>query len=516
MMDKCDVLVLFASQTGNAESVAQALARQVQAYAVHSVLRSMGEVGVEDLRCARDVLLVVSTCGNGDMPDSAQELWQAVQTQAPDLQGVHFAVLALGDCLYDHFCAAGKAWDARLAELGAARLRARVDCDVEFEADAGAWREALLSQLAALRGWTQREVVEVEEKHYAPGYHRDAPLTVPLRARSVLTGKDALREVVHVEIAIEADVTWTAGDLFYVWPENEAALVEEVITALGARGADVVSWQGKRERLDVLLTREIELRTPSSALLEALELPAVAGQDVLDCLHARPILDAQDALELLKPLTPRAYSLANVPGADHHLALTVGRVRYDARGRHYHGAASNYLATLPPGEHLRGYFFANPYFSVPEDPDAAVIMIATGTGIAPFRAFLQQRAQDGAPGKNWLFFGDRYAQQDFLYGNEMKAWQKSGVLTHLSLAFSRDQAEKVYVQHLLRAQGAEIFAWLEAGASVFVCGNAQTMAHDVDSALHDVKAEHGKMRAANAAAYIARLKNDKRYVRDVY
>ena len=510
-----DVLVLFASQTGNAERVAQAVWQQLQGFAVESALLSMGEADVETIRGARDVLLVVSTCGEGDMPDSARALWQALATQAPDLQGVHFALLALGDCLYDDFCGAGKRWDARLAALGAVRLRERVDCDVEYEADAQAWTQAVLAQLADRRGWSRRVAIPVVREEMPPGYSREDPLAVRLLERQVLTGAGALREVVHVELDVCREVTWTPGDIVYIWPENPAELVAQIIAALDARGADQVSWQGRRERLDTLLARHLEVSTPSPALQAALGLTAQAGADVLECLRARPVLDAQDAVELLKPLSPRAYSIANVQGADHRMALTVGHVQYERHGRWHYGAASHFLATAPMGTTMRAFLAANRYFSVPAD-GSDMIMIATGTGIAPFRGFLQERAQRNARGRNWLFFGERQKSCDFLYGNELQLWQENGVLDRLDLAFSRDQHEKVYVQHLLRAQGAALFAWLEAGAFLFVCGSKAPMAEEVDGVLHEVVAEHGNMPAANAAAYIARLKNDKRYVRDVY
>ena len=371
-----DLLILFGSQTGNAESVAQDVYLAAQAYSVDAQCLGMEKITAQDLAQARDVLLIVSTCGDGDMPDNALPLWQALHTaETPAMQGVHYAVLALGDLLYDHFCAAGKAWDARLDTLGASRLRARVDCDVEFQADATAWTQAILAQLAGLRGWATRNIQPPPRPHTEPGYARDTPLTATLLTRQKLTADHAVREVWHCELDLGSEVAWQPGALLYIWPENDAQLVAQIIAALGARPADQVHWQGRRERLDTLLTHHHELRKPGAELLAALALDAHDGQDVLDCLLARPVLDAQDAVECLKALAPRAYSIANAQQNGNRVHLTVAHVQYERNGRHYHGAASHFLATLPHGGTLRCHLAANRYFTVPDNPASDLIMI---------------------------------------------------------------------------------------------------------------------------------------------
>lgn len=512
-----DLWILFGSQTGNAESVAHDVFRAAQGFDIDAACVGMERVGVGDLALACDVLLIVSTTGEGDMPDNALDLWRAVQgDDAPDLSGLNYAVLALGDSLYDEFCRAGKDWDARLAALGAKRLQPRVDCDVEFAENAQAWTQNVLQTLASQRGWNVRQVVPPPVVHVEPGYSRDAPLTATLTARRTLTGTQALREVLHCELDVGVNVQWQAGALLYVFPENDEALVAQVIDALGARPADQVYWQGRRERLDVLLRQHVELRMPSAELCAALAWEAREGEDVLDALRARPVLDAQDALEYMKPLAPRAYSVANATsGGSRDVHLTLTRIAYTHNGREYHGAATRFLAHLPIGGQLRCHFAANRYFAVPADAACDLIMIAAGSGIAPFRAFLQIRAQQNASGRNWLMFGNRNRAQDFLYGHELAAWQTQGVL-RLDTAFSRDQAQKMYVQNLIHENGAEIFAWLQRGAHIRLCGSAYPMAADVEAALLEVVAKHGNMRAANAEGYMAILKNDKRFVRDVY
>lgn len=501
-----DLTIVYATQTGNAAMVAEWTLAAAQGYVVDVRLRGMDEMTAADWQ--GDALVIISTTGEGAMPDMALSVWQHLQQAAPNLRGMRFALLALGDSLYDYFCQAGKDWDARLAELGAKRLAERTDCDVEFEADARAWIDARLQALAREHGWQKREVAQAEAP---PGYSREQALTAVLRSRRVLSGARSLREVVHCELEMPAQYRWQAGDLLYVLPENPEPLVDAALQILNARAADRVYWRGHYYALGDLLRTEVELRLPGRDFLRALGMECARG-DVLDCLRAGIVIDTQDAVEALEPIRARVYSIAS---AQDILALTVGRVQFESRGKSYRGIASNWLADLPPGAAIRGWLARNVHFHLPEDDEKAIIMVATGTGIAPFRGFMQAREARAAKGGHWLFFGDRYRDSDFLYREEWQAWQASGLLDQLSLAFSREQAEKFYVQDALRAQGAEVFAWLENGACLYVCGSP-AMAKDVESAVHEIIAKHGNMCAADAAAYVARLKNDKRYCRDVY
>lgn len=499
--------ILYATQTGNAAMVGTWAQTAAQTYIANVNLAALDETDASALH--GDVLLIISTTGEGAMPDMAQSLWQSLLENPPDLQALRFAVLALGDSLYDQYCQAGKDWDARLAALGATRLAERVDCDVEFEATARAWIAARLQALACEHGWEARELAAAPA---AQGHSREHPLPVTLRSRQTLTGEGALREVVHCELATPAGTTWQAGGLLHILPENPPDLVAAALQVLGARAADRVYWQGRHHALGELLRHEIELRLPGQDFLRALGMECPRG-DVLDCLRAGIVLDVQDAVNALEPMRARVYSIASIPDT---LALTVGRVHFQKNGKHYAGIASNWLADIAPGTPIRAWLHDNPLFTTPDDDDAAMLMIATGTGIAPFRGFMQERARRNARGKHWLIFGDRHRQTDFLYEEEWFHWQQTGLLHKLSLAFSRDQSEKIYVQDVLRAHGAEVFAWLETGACLYVCGDARRMAIGVDAALHEIVSKHGNMCAADAAAYVARLRNDKRYRRDVY
>lgn len=519
-MKKNDLLIIYGSQTGNAEMVAQDVFVAAQAFDIQVQCLGMEQASPALIQASRDVLVVISTCGEGDMPDNAHALWQALHgAAAPDLAGVHFAVLALGDSLYDHFCRAGKAFDAHLHALGAIRLRERVDCDAEFAEDAARWTREILARLAQLRAYAGRKAPPAPVRA-EPGYRRDEPLLATLTARRTLTKTGAVREVLHCELDLGQEVRWQPGALLYLWPENDAQPVADIIEALGARAADQVFWRGRRERLDTLLTRDVELRHAPAPLLAALGIAVPAhgdaAGDVADALRARPLPDAQDVLEYLQPMQPRAYSVANAQTGDNTVHLTVSRIVYTRGGRRYHGAATHFLHQLPVGGQVRCHLARNRHFTIPQDAGRDLIMIAAGSGIAPFRAFMQARVLQSAPGRNWLFFGNRARHLDFLYEEEWMRWQQSGMLHRLSTAFSRDGSRKTYVQDLMREHGGEIFACLENGAFLMVCGSAEPMAREVEATLREVIEKHGNMRAANADAYIATLKNDKRYVRDVY
>lgn len=532
--------ILYGSQTGNAESLAWQCAEAAKAHGLAASVLDMDDVNIADLPDIERLLVITSTYGEGEMPDNAETLWQAINSaDAPSLTDTFFSVLALGDTAYEHFCLAGKQWDERLAALGGQRIADRVDCDVDFAGAAQMWIDGVLP-LISEKG-SQETVAGVLGGQKPSGYSRNHPLAATLSAKRVLSGAGSGKEIVHYEIDLgESGETYEAGDIVHLLPRNRQHLVDEVLAAIAAKGSDIVSWQGENHELALLLREQLDIRMPSSTFLEALLLAAdnddlhqrfaqdkgreldafLYGKDIVDFLRAYPDagFSAQTLVDVLKPLAPRAYSISSShnqhPGEVH---LTIGTVRYEQDGRIHHGVASTWLADeVAIGDTVRCYFAANKHFSVPADDDAPMIMVGPGTGIAPFRAFLEERSVRGAGGDNWLFFGDRTREHDFIYADELTAWQQSGVLTRLDLAFSRDQAEKIYVQDLMRAQGAELFAWLARGGYFFVCGDALRMAKDVDQALHDIIAEHGKMSADDAADYVAALKQSKRYVRDVY
>lgn len=533
--------ILFGSQTGNSESLANDAAARAKAHGLIPVVKGMDEVEIGQLAGMEYLLIITSTYGEGAMPDNAEMLWEAASSaDAPRLENTQYAVLALGDTSYDLFCQAGIDWDNRLQELGAKRLFDRVDCDVGFEAPAEKWISEVIPLMA--EGAATLSVIDSEAPAAAKSvYNRKNPFPAKMLVNRLLTAENSSKETRHYEISIAGSgLSYEAGDAMCVVPTNCPELVADILKALGCSGNEEEPVNGELMQLSAALRTHFEIKLPSKELLEEIanrsgdqELNALLhngdkdklndylwGRDILDLLLQFPDMEfsAAEFLSLLKPLQHRAYSISSSskqhPDSVH---LCVASVRYDAHGRHHKGVCSTYLADLVTADaDVRIFFTPNNNFRVPSDDGLPMIMVGPGTGIAPFRAFLQEREARNASGKNWLFFGDRNAATDFIYRDEIEAMQASGLLTRLDLAFSRDQAEKIYVQDRMLENGAELYAWLEQGGYFFVCGDAYRMAKDVDQALHDVIRIHGNKSAGEAAEYVNQLKKDKRYVRDVY
>jgi sulfite reductase (NADPH) flavoprotein alpha-component len=457
----------------------------------------------------------------------------------PRLEAMKFSVLALGDTSYDLFCKAGIDWDNKLAELGATRVYDRTDCDVDFEDPAERWMTAVIPHMA---GGVPAAVTETGSRAAGkPEYHRKKPFPAKLLVNRLLTDASSSKETRHYEISIAGSgLTYEAGDALCVVPTNCPELVADIIKAIGCAGDEDEPVNGELMPLQEALRTYFEIKAPSKELIEEIatrsgdqELNGIIescdkeklanylwGRDTLDLLLQFPVCEfaAAEFIALLKPLQHRAYSISSsgnrYPDAVH---LTVASVRYESHNRQHKGVCSTFLADLVNDEtKVRCFFTPNKVFRVPEDNNLPMIMIGPGTGIAPFRAFLQERQHRNALGKNWLFFGDRNAATDFIYREELESFQQSGLLTRLDVAFSRDQDAKIYVQDRMLEQGAELFSWLDQGGYFFVCGDAYRMAKDVDQALHDIIAEHGKYSEQQAIDYVNQLKKEKRYVRDVY
>jgi sulfite reductase (NADPH) flavoprotein alpha-component len=532
--------ILYGSQTGNSESLANDAAASAKSHGLLPVVKSMDEIEVGQLTKMDYLLIITSTYGEGAMPDNAEMLWEAANSDAaPRLENLNYSVLALGDTSYDLFCQAGIDWDNRLQELGANRVFDRVDCDVDFEAPAEQWISEVVPLMA--EGAETIAVIDTAAQPAKSAYNRKNPFPAKLQVNRIVTALDSSKETRHYEISIAGSgLNYEAGDAMCVIPSNCPQLVADILNALGCSGNEEVPVNGELMPLSEALRTHFEIKLPSKEFLEEIakrsgdqELNALLnagekdklndylwGRDTLDLLLQFPgaELSAAEFLSLLKPLQHRAYSISS-SGKKHpdSVHLTVASVRYDAHGRQHKGVCSTYLADLVNEDtEVRIFFTPNNNFRVPNDNTLPMIMVGPGTGIAPFRAFLQEREFRKATGKNWLFFGDRNAATDFIYREEIEAMQASGLLTKLDLAFSRDQAEKVYVQDRMLENGAELFAWLEQGGYFFVCGDAYRMAKDVDQALLDVIRIHGNKSATAAAEYVNQLKKDKRYVRDVY
>lgn len=533
--------ILFGSQTGTAEALARQAAKEAGKRGFAASILDMAQTDALKLAAERNVLLITSTYGDGEPPDNAKALHTALRTDgAPSLANLRFSVCSLGDTSYALFCQCGKDFDAVLEKLGATRVTPRTDCGLDYEESFTKWLDAALAALSESVGATlvATEKPDVASK-LAPTeiesrYSKKNPFPAPILAVRNLNGPGSAKEVNHVEISLKGSgLVYAAGDALGVYPQNCPALVADMLAALGCDGEEAVSTPAGELPLRRALTECFDLGKPSTELLSLVGATLVATEStviasklaptvphhVIDALHAIPTKpSAADFVRTLKKIQPRLYSISSSPKTHPgQVHLTVGAVRYEKDGRPRRGLCSTFLAerALAAGK-VGVYVHSNHAFRPPANGGIPMIMVGPGTGIAPFRAFLEERQAAGAKGKNWLFFGDQRAATDFLYADELRAWQTAGVLTRLDLAFSRDQSEKIYVQQRMRENAAELYAWLEAGACFYVCGDAARMAKDVDAALHRVIETAGGKSPADAAAYVHSLKAAKRYARDVY
>lgn len=532
--------ILFGSQTGNAEALAQTAAKAARAKGLVPVVQALGEVDLDVFATMRHVLIVTSTYGEGEMPDNAQLFWQAISAStAPRLEQMHFAVLAIGDTGYDGFCQAGKFIDMRLEQLGAKRVVDRIDCDIDYEEPSSEWIGSAMPQFAASAGSSGTVLESAPEAPVIPGSNKQNPYAAALVTNKRLSGEQSAKDIRHFEFDLsDSGLKYEAGDALGVIPVNDAGLVSLLLSELKADYETPVP--GFDRNLGDLLTYQFEISEPSRKLIEWVgqhttnqELLHVLqhddkdtlanwlwGKDTLDLLQLelKRNLSVPELVAMLRPLQHRAYSISSSSKAHpNQVHLTIASVRYHSGGRERKGVCSTYLAErVRRGEKPAIFISPNKAFRVPANNNAPLIMVGPGTGIAPFRAFLQERQATGAEGKNWLFFGDQHQEHDYIYADELAGWQQSGLLTHLDLAFSRDQEDKIYVQNRMLEKGAELYAWLQEGAYFYVCGDASRMAKDVDAALYEVVRQFGGLSSERAAAYIDQLKKDKRYLRDVY
>ncbi|HEY5345382.1 MAG TPA: sulfite reductase subunit alpha [Verrucomicrobiae bacterium] len=542
------LLILFGSQTGSAEGLAKKVAKESEARGFTPKILELNNYESANLAAANKTIIISSTWGDGEPPDNAVNFWNWLNAEAaPRLENLNFAVLGLGDKNYSDFCGASKKFDERLEALGAKRLQPRGECDVDYEAAAKNWIDRLWEKLggapatASLPTATNGAAVNGHDAiSSAPIFDKTNPFPARLLKNILLNQPGSGKEVRHFEIALgSSGLTYEVGDALGVIPENCPELVTQILAALNATGDEPVKTEAGIIPLRDAFTKYFDLAKPTSELLAeiakrnptneiAVLLTPERADDLKKWLRGRDVLDvlacAQnkftfvELLPLLRKLAPRLYSISSSPKAHPgEVHLTVGAVRYESLGRKRKGVASTFLADLAEKSGAVKVFVSPSHgFKPPTNGDTPMIMVGPGTGIAPFRAFLEERAATGATGKNWLLFGDQKRSADFLYEELLTGWQKNNFLTRLDLAFSRDQAEKIYVQDRMIENAAELWAWLEAGAHFYVCGDASRMAKDVDAALHKVIETVGGKSADDAKAYVAKLKSDKRYQRDVY
>ncbi|PCQ43184.1 NADPH-dependent assimilatory sulfite reductase flavoprotein subunit [Citrobacter freundii] len=536
------ITLISASQTGNARRVAEALRDDLIAAKLNVTLINAGDYKFKQIANEKLLIVVASTQGEGEPAEEAVALHKFLfSKKAPKLDNTAFAVFGLGDTSYEFFCQSGKDFDAKLAELGGERLLDRVDADVEYQAAAAQWRARLVDVLKARAPAVPSVQVAasgaVNEVHTSP-YTKEAPLTASLAVNQKITGRDSEKDVRHIEIDLgDSGLRYQPGDALGVWYQNDPDLVKELVELLWLKGDEPVTVEGKTLSLAEALQWHFELTVNTGNIVENYAtltrsetlLPLVgdkaqlqhyaATTPIVDMVRFSPAqLDAQALVDLLRPLTPRLYSIASsLAEVESEVHVTVGVVRYEIEGRARAGGASSFLADRVEEEgEVRVFIEHNDNFRLPSNPQTPVIMIGPGTGIAPFRAFMQQRAADGAEGKNWLFFGNPHFTEDFLYQVEWQRYVKEGVLSRIDLAWSRDQKEKVYVQDKLRQQGAELWRWINDGAHIYVCGDANRMAKDVEQALLEVIAEFGGMDIEAADEFLSELRIERRYQRDVY
>lgn len=522
--------ILFATESGNSEALAMGAKRDAARLGFAARLLDAADATPAALAKAGTLLVIASTWGEGEAPQRATRFLRELAGDAPPLNGLRYAVLALGDRAYTQFCETGRAIDERLAALGATRVAARLDCDLDYEGPAASWLAATLPALRGPVDDADTSVIHVAFGAPAPQIVTKAsPFAAEITALVNLNSSRSAKETLHVELDLAGSgLTYEPGDAIGVAPQNDPRLVEQLLGAVGLAGEDSLhATLGAKHDVTTLtghLVRTLAAVAGDPRLLALAEDPdALAaylpGRQVLDLFEDHPVrLAPEQLLGLLRPLPPRLYSVASSQKATPDEAhLLVGAVRYTAHERDRAGVASTFVADRrKPGDRLPIYVKPNAHFRLPADPAIPLIMIGPGTGVAPFRAFLQDRDATGATGRTWLFFGDRSYTHDFLYQLEWQDYLARGVLTRLDVAFSRDQDAKVYVQHRMLERAAELHAWLQDGARVYVCGDQGQMARDVHAALRTVIAQGSGLSDERAEAELDSLKAQGRYLLDVY
>ena len=530
--------ILFGTQTGNSESVAEDLSNFALSNGFKTQINALDDIEMNILSKMKNVAIITSTYGEGEMPDNAQLFWNALSSNtAPQLNNMNYSVLALGDTGYEEFCHAGKLLDTRLEQLGAKRIIKRIDCDVDFEDLAEKWINSVVPKFNPDK---KLDVVNKDKTEaIVKSWSRKNPYEAIISYNTLLSGPNSNKEIIHYEIDLgDSGLKYEVGDSLSIIPRNKQLLVDQIIERLHTSKDFIPS--GHEIDIENLLKFKFEILTPTKRLIEYVEKIAEDselslilekkdskalddfkwGMDVLDFMNLNPKVDiiVEKFLDLLKPLQHRTYSISSsINKYDNKVHLTISSVRWKNKKRDYNGVCSTYLADdCNENEKIKIFFTPNKSFRLPEDKDKDIIMIGPGTGIAPFRAFLQEREVTNSSGKNWLFFGDQTRENDFIYEDELKDMLNKNILTKLDLAFSRDQKEKLYVQHKIYENKKEFFSWIENGSIIYICGDATKMAKDVEDIILKIISEEKNCSFNDSIDYLNKLKKEKRYLRDVY
>ena len=531
------ITILYGSRTGNGEGLAKKAQKLAGEFGLAATIKNMDDYKPRDLQSEKNLLIIVSTHGEGEPPFAAKELHQFIfGKRASRLENVNFAVLGLGDSSYFKYCQTGKDFDLQLDKLGAKRLTDAGNCDVDFQEAADHW---LRSTLPLFAGSTVDKVSVPSDKTIdtlaSQNYSKKNPYKAELLEKINLHGRGSERQTLHIEL--DADLEFEPGDSAGIMPVNSSAIVNELLTATGLNSDDEVEIKGVKIALFDTLKQEFELSkitidvvkrylefAPNQQLASIVQSEEnlqeyLNGRDIVDLFNDFPVkISAQDLIKLLRPLQPRLYSIASSPKANPgELHLAVGVVEYENGGRNHRGTCSNYLSDFEGTESKIPVFIEkNPNFRLPKNDETPIIMVGAGTGIAPYRAFVQHREQAEKQGKSWLFFGNRNFESEFLYQTDWQKFLKSGALSKMDVAFSRDTDKQVYVQHKLQENATEIYRWLEDGAHFYICGDMKKMASDVQNTLVSIVENQGEMSNDSALDYVNKMQKEKRLQLDVY
>ncbi|MDF1508528.1 assimilatory sulfite reductase (NADPH) flavoprotein subunit [Robertmurraya sp. DFI.2.37] len=545
MTVKDEITILYGSQTGNAQGLSKKAQEELEKNGFKVTVAAMNDFKPNQLKKINQLLIIVSTHGEGDPPDNAIIFHEFLYgKRAPKLEHLHYSVLALGDSSYEFFCQVGKEFDRKLEELGATRIYPRFDCDLDFDEPAQEWLEGVIKSLKEANPDGEPQALKhLSTSQTVSAYSRSNPFKAEVLENLNLNGKGSNKETRHLELSLEGSgLTYKPGDSLGIIPENDPALVDSLLNVLkwGADESVIINKQGDILSLKEALTRHYEITVITKPLLqkvqELLQHPNldklletsnettfrdyIEGRDLLDLIEDFGIWgdSAQEFVSVLRKIPPRLYSIASSYEANpDEVHLTIGTVRYSAHGKNRKGVCSTFCAErISIGDKIPVFIQSNDNFRLPDDPSTPIIMVGPGTGVAPFRAFMQEREETGATGKSWMFFGDQHFMTDFLYQTEWNQWLNNEVLTKMSVAFSRDGADKIYVQHRMKEHSKELYSWLEEGAVLYICGDEKNMAKDVHETLIEIIAKEGNVSRAIAEEYLSNLQQLRRYQRDVY